>query len=153
MCTEMVEISASCRRCRLRAVQAREALSVAHQSRTPADSAQGFWIRVFDHEPYPLSPKCRWQKASLYGWMGGSVCTVAAECYELLALSAVRCDGESEAAWQARQARALAEVDSRLLVLFHALVQARPPRYPRWHTLGGSRPFRTASGTAVSSKG
>ncbi|KAK9838281.1 hypothetical protein WJX81_002226 [Elliptochloris bilobata] len=66
----------------------------------------------------------RWQKASLYGWMGGSVCTVVAECYELLALTAVRRDGESEAAWKARQARALAEVDGRLLVLFHALVQA-----------------------------
>ena len=68
----------------------------------------------------------RWQKASLYGWMGGSVCTAVAECYELLALTAVRRDGESEDAWKARQARALAEVDGRLLVLFHALVQARP---------------------------
>ena len=80
----------------------------------------------------------RWQKASLYGWMGGSVCTVAAECYELLALTAVRRDGESEAAWQARQARALAEVDGRLLVLFHALVQARhAPRKDQEVTLIG----------------
>ena len=69
------------------------------------------------------------------------MCTVVAECYELLALTAVRRDGESEDAWKARQARALAEVDSRLLVLFHALVQARPPGYPRGHTLGGCRPY------------
>ena len=78
-------------------------------------------------QPASAALCCRFQKASLYGWMGGSVCTVVAECYELLALTAVRRDGESEDAWKARQARALAEVDGRLLVLFHALVQARPP--------------------------
>ena len=61
--------------------------------------------------------------------MGGSICTVVAECAELLALTAVQREGESEAAWQARQARALAEVDGRLLVLFHALVQARAPGF------------------------
>ncbi len=57
--------------------------------------------------------------------MGGSICTVVAECTELLSLTAVRREGEGEAAWRARQGRALAEVDGRLLVLFHALVQAR----------------------------
>ena len=65
------------------------------------------------------------------------MCTVVAECYELLTLSAVRRDGESEDAWKARQARALAEVDSRLLVLFHALVQARLAR-SQAHRVGQS---------------
>ena len=74
----------------------------------------------------------RCQKASLYGWAGGSLCTVIAESWELLQLSAVvRKKDEAEEAWQARQAKAIAAINSRSLVLFHALVQARSPPCPR----------------------
>ena len=49
-----------------------------------------------------------------------------AESWELLQLSAVvRKKDETEEAWQARQAKAIAQINSRSLVLFHALVQAR----------------------------
>ena len=67
---------------------------------------------------------CRVQKASLYGWAGGSLCTVIAEAWELTVLNqTVRRKDESEEAWQARQAKAIADINSHSLVLFHGLVQ------------------------------
>ena len=67
---------------------------------------------------------CRCQKASLYGWAGGSLCTVISESWELTVLNeTVRRKDESEEAWQARQAKAIADINSHSLVLFHALIQ------------------------------
>lgn len=52
------------------------------------------------------------------------MCTVIAESWELLQLAAVeRKPDEAEETWAARQAKALANINSRSLVLFHALVQ------------------------------
>ena len=69
---------------------------------------------------------CRFQKASLYGWAGGSLCTVIAEAWELTVLNqTVRRKDESEEAWQARQAKAIADINSHSLVLFHGLVQVQ----------------------------
>ena len=83
---------------------------------------------------------CRFQKASLYGWAGGSLCTVIAEAWELTELNqTVRRKDESEEAWQARQLRAISDINSHSLVLFHALVQVLI--LPTMHQ-GGSRPFQ-----------
>lgn len=60
---------------------------------------------------------------SLYSWAGGSLCTVFNECYELLRISKIQRKGESDAEWAARRARAVEEVNQRLLVLLHAVVQ------------------------------
>jgi hypothetical protein len=69
---------------------------------------------------------CRCQKASLYGWAGGSLCTVIAEAWELTVLNqTVRRKDESEEAWQARQAKAISDINSHSLVLFHGLVQVQ----------------------------
>ena len=69
---------------------------------------------------------CRFQKASLYGWAGGSACTVIAESWELQQLNMiVRKADEGDEAWAARQAKAIDAINSHGLVLFHALVQAR----------------------------
>lgn len=68
----------------------------------------------------------RFQKASLYGWAGGSACTIIAESWEILQLNKVKRKDESEEAWQARQAKAIAEINSHSLVLFHGLVQVFP---------------------------
>lgn len=66
----------------------------------------------------------RFQKASLYGWAGGSLCTVISESWELVQLNKIKRKDESEEAWQARQAKAISEINSHSLVLFHGLVQA-----------------------------
>ncbi len=65
----------------------------------------------------------RFQKASLYGWAGGSLCTVISESWELVQLNKIKRKDESEEAWQARQAKAISEINSHSLVLFHGLVQ------------------------------
>ncbi len=65
----------------------------------------------------------RAQRASLYGWFGGSLCTIAAEAAELAALTRRRA-GEGEAEFAARQAAAAGEVRWRTTALVHALVQA-----------------------------
>ncbi|KAI8467564.1 MAG: peroxisomal biogenesis factor 11-domain-containing protein [Monoraphidium minutum] len=66
----------------------------------------------------------RFQKVSLWGWALGSVCTAALEIVALAEAAAPRKDGEGDAEWAKRQEAARAEVNGRLLVLFHALVQA-----------------------------
>ncbi|GAB4820863.1 hypothetical protein N2152v2_007909 [Parachlorella kessleri] len=63
------------------------------------------------------------QKASLYGWFGGSLCTIVGEIYELAALCMKR-EGESEEEYRGRVAKARPEINKRLLVLIHALTQA-----------------------------
>lgn len=65
----------------------------------------------------------RAQKTSLWGWALGSVCTVVSECYELSELSkAPSADGGREA-WEMKRAKAQAEINTRMLVLVHALFQ------------------------------
>ena len=50
------------------------------------------------------------------------------ESWELTVLNqTVRRKDESEEAWQARQAKAIADINSHSLVLFHALIQVPPP--------------------------
>lgn len=65
----------------------------------------------------------RAQKASLYGWFGGSLCTIVLELYELAAL-ATRRAGESTEEYNARLDKMRPDMNKRLLVLVHALFQA-----------------------------
>ena len=58
------------------------------------------------------------------------------ESWELTVLNqTIRRKDESEEAWQARQAKAIADINSHSLVLFHALIQVPP-----LPLLGGSNP-------------
>lgn len=66
----------------------------------------------------------RFQKVSLWGWALGSVCTVVLEAVAIAEAAAPRRDGESDAEWAKRQDAAKNEINGRLLVLFHGLVQA-----------------------------
>ncbi|KAL4457581.1 hypothetical protein ABPG75_012446 [Micractinium tetrahymenae] len=65
----------------------------------------------------------RAQKASLYGWFGGSLCTIVLELYELAAVAARRA-GESSEDYSARMAKAKPELNKRILTLVHACFQA-----------------------------
>ncbi|KAI3436582.1 hypothetical protein D9Q98_005998 [Chlorella vulgaris] len=65
----------------------------------------------------------RAQKTSLYGWFGGSLCTIILELYELAAQTA-RQPGESTEAYAARQDKIQPEVTKRCLTLIHACFQA-----------------------------
>jgi hypothetical protein len=66
----------------------------------------------------------RFQKLSLWGWALGSACTIVLEAVAIAEAAAPRRDGEGDAEWAKRQQTAKAEINGRLLVLFHALVQA-----------------------------
>ncbi|KAL4440647.1 hypothetical protein ABPG77_000356 [Micractinium sp. CCAP 211/92] len=66
----------------------------------------------------------RAQKASLYGWFGGSLCTIVLELYELAAVAARR-PNESSEDYSARMAKAKPELNKRILTLVHACFQAR----------------------------
>lgn len=66
----------------------------------------------------------RAQKTSLWGWALGSVCTAALETVAIVEATAPRRAGESDVEWAKRQDAARRELNGRLLVLFHALVQA-----------------------------
>ena len=84
---------------------------------------------------------CRAQKTSLWGWALGSVCTVVTESYEVVTLSNIQKKDESEEAWTARRLKAQAEINNRLVVLTHALVQVGPhglageAARQQWHRL------------------
>jgi len=65
----------------------------------------------------------RAQKTSLWGWALGSVCTVVSECYELSELSKAPSADEGREAWEMKRAKAQAEINTRMLVLVHALFQ------------------------------
>ena len=62
---------------------------------------------------------------SLWSWFGGSGCTIIAEAHELSKLAEPRRKGENESEYKARRAKAMSEVDGRLLTLVHALFQVR----------------------------
>ena len=66
---------------------------------------------------------CRFQKISLYSWAGGSFCTGFNEVYELLRISKTKRRGETDSEWALRRAKAVDEVNTRLLTLFHSIVQ------------------------------
>jgi len=65
----------------------------------------------------------RFQKISLYSWAGGSVCTAANEAYELMQISKIKRKGETDSEWAVRRAKTVDEVNTRLLTLFHSIVQ------------------------------
>ena len=67
----------------------------------------------------------RAQKTSLWGWALGSVCTVVSECYELSELSKAPSADEGREAWEMKRAKAQAEINTRMIVLVHALFQVK----------------------------
>lgn len=66
---------------------------------------------------------CRAQKTSLWAWALGSVCTIVSECYELSQLSKPPSTKEGQEAWEIKRMKAQAEMNSRMIVLIHALFQ------------------------------
>ena len=87
----------------------------------------------------PRQGCCRWQKVSLWSWFGGSGCTIIAEAHELSKLAEPRRKGENEAEYKARRAKAMSEVDGRLLTLVHALFQVRHSGAPVTRACSGLR--------------
>ncbi|KXZ52234.1 hypothetical protein GPECTOR_10g865 [Gonium pectorale] len=65
----------------------------------------------------------RYQKLSLWSWALGSVCTVAAESWQIAALSVVRKEGESEDEYAKRVEDVKKQINQRLFLVVHALVQ------------------------------
>eukprot|EP00890_Picochlorum_soloecismus_P000660 jgi/Picsp_1/1595/NSC_05073-R1_peroxisomal biogenesis factor 11 family protein len=65
----------------------------------------------------------RAQKASLYGWFGGSLCGIVSEIYEIQSMME-RKAGETAEEYAARQAEMHSELNRRTIVLVHAVVQA-----------------------------
>lgn len=63
------------------------------------------------------------QKLSLYGWFGGSLCTIVSEVYELQSMTK-RKYGESDEAYVARQKEVEKAMRAKALVLVHAVFQA-----------------------------
>mmetsp|Transcript_14982 Transcript_14982/g.32478 ORF Transcript_14982/g.32478 Transcript_14982/m.32478 type:complete len:241 (+) Transcript_14982:194-916(+) len=66
----------------------------------------------------------RWQKLSLYSWALGSVCTVVSEVWSITSLSVVKKEGESDEEYKKRVDDARAQINQRMFVLVHGLVQA-----------------------------
>lgn len=90
-----------------------------------ASGQANFPVRALQLQTCNCNP-CRAQKASLWGWALGSVCTVVTECYEVVTLSNIQKKDESDEAWSARRLKAQTEINNRLVVLTHALVQVGP---------------------------
>lgn len=65
----------------------------------------------------------RAQKASMYGWLGGSLCTIVGEIYEIQAITSRR-KGETDEQYEERQVQCHGDVTRRTIVLIHAAVQA-----------------------------
>ena len=72
---------------------------------------------------FTLMSNCRAQKTSLWAWALGSVCTIVSECYELSQLSKPPSTKEGQEAWEIKRMKAQAEMNSRMIVLIHALFQ------------------------------
>ena len=60
---------------------------------------------------------------SLWTWFGGSVCGILTELNDVVALTAVPKEGESQEEWCARQMKAQSEVNTKLLAIFHGFTQ------------------------------
>lgn len=65
----------------------------------------------------------RAQKVSLYGWFGGSMCSIVTELYDIHELTA-RKEGESPEDYVKRQNELNEELNRRTVVLVHAIFQA-----------------------------
>lgn len=75
---------------------------------------------------------CRFQKISLWSWLLGSITTIATETTVLLDGSSdiMRQVDESDEAWQARRAAFRSALQKRIIVLVHAITQARSDETP-----------------------
>ena len=51
------------------------------------------------------------------------MCTGVNEVYELLRISKIKRKGETDSEWALRRAKAVDEVNTRLLTLFHSFIQ------------------------------
>jgi hypothetical protein len=75
------------------------------------------------------SQRCtyRFQKASLWSWLLGSVSTITAEAVQMLngSLDITRGEGESDDDWEARRKQLRQTVEKRAIVLIHAIFQVR----------------------------
>lgn len=63
------------------------------------------------------------QKLSMYGWFGGSLCTIITELYELQAMIK-RKYGETDAEYEKRQEEVQKQLKEKSIVLIHAVFQA-----------------------------
>lgn len=82
---------------------------------------------VWAHQIGILNDKAaaeKWQKLSLWSWALGSVCTVFGEAWQIIELSVVRKEGESDADYNKRVEAARKATNERMLVLVHGLFQA-----------------------------
>jgi len=66
----------------------------------------------------------RFQKLSLWSWALGSVCTIAAESYNIASMQVIQGDGESDESYSKRVDEARAAINQKMLVLVHACFQA-----------------------------
>ena len=75
----------------------------------------------------PALTNRRFQKASLWGWLLGSITTVTLESASLSdgSMAVRRAHGEDEHAWQQRRAELLASTQKKVLLLVHAILQVR----------------------------
>lgn len=62
---------------------------------------------------------------SLWTWFGGSICGILTELNDVVALTAVPKEGETQEEWCARQMKTQGEVNTKLLTIFHGLTQVR----------------------------
>jgi hypothetical protein len=65
----------------------------------------------------------RWQKTSLWSWALGSLCTVAAETYQIATITVEHKEGESAQDYEKRVDAARAQIHQKMLVLVHGLFQ------------------------------
>lgn len=63
------------------------------------------------------------QKLSMYGWFGGSLCTIVTEIYELQAM-VKRKYGETDVEYEKRQEKVQKELKEKSIVVIHAVFQA-----------------------------
>ncbi|GIL49947.1 hypothetical protein Vafri_6243 [Volvox africanus] len=66
----------------------------------------------------------RYQKLSLWSWALGSVCTIAAEGWQITAANVTRKEGETEEEYGKRVEEVKKQINQRLFILIHALFQA-----------------------------
>lgn len=66
----------------------------------------------------------RYQKMSLWSWALGSACTIVGEGWQISSLSVKRREGEGDEEYGRRVEEVKRQVNQRLFVLVHALVQA-----------------------------
>ncbi|GFR43503.1 hypothetical protein Agub_g4592, partial [Astrephomene gubernaculifera] len=65
----------------------------------------------------------RYQKLSLWTWALGSVCSVAAESWQIAMQSVVRKEGESDADYEKRVEAVKNDINNRLFIILHSVIQ------------------------------